>query len=632
MSGICGIVHRQADRPVDQTLLQTINNTMIHRGPDGEDYHLEPGTGLAARHLTIGGYVTSQPASDASGSIWALVNGAILNHAELRGRLLADGHTLQMASDAEVIATLYRTGGDSFPERLEGEFAIALWDSAQRRLLLVRDRLGVKPLYFAHIDGSLVFASELRAVMQHPAVSRELDMLAYSEYLTFQHSLAPRTLLKDIQKLPPGCMVEYHDGKLSTSQYWDLRFPDAADNEFSVDQHVERFREVFALAVRQRLPDGPIGCFLSGGMDTSSIVGMLSHLGVPEIRTYSGGYRLDESGGELSRAKIVADHFNTLHHELGFSAQDYADALPHFIRYMDDPVADEASLIRMLLTGRARDDVRVLLGGEGGDDVTAGYHCDDFCKRFDRLRRFQRLPRWLRCDVPALLSPFLPGRLRAWLARGNRDPSTIPAEEHYSMVWAFEADEKRRYFPALRDMDDHCHDLAREIYARSNTADPLSQLLYFYTKVWAAENLMMSADKMTMSHSVEFRAPFLDHRLAELCAAMPSANKVHREPDGSYTTKYILKRAMHGILPDNVIKMPKSPFQVPTQEWFQSSLAGRCRDVLFSESARTSGLYDIEQVRALFERHSQAPTLQTMIQIRNVLFFEMWRQLVLNAT
>jgi asparagine synthase (glutamine-hydrolysing) len=628
--GICGIVHCQADHLVDRDVLCSMRDAMIHRGPEDKWHRVGPGVGLALRHLAIcSPSGEKHSASNEDGSIWAVLDGQIYNCVELRAYLTAKGHKLRSPSDVEILTHLYEEKGDGFAKSLTGEFAIALWDGIDRRLILVRDRLGVKSLYMASVDGTLVFASELRAVMHYPGVGRSIDLMAFSEYLTFQHTIAPRTILSKVQKLPAGHLAVHENGGLSVREYWDLRFPEEASKDRDEKLHVERFREGFATALRRRVKDVPVGAFLSGGMDSSSIVAMLSHLGVPEIHTYSGGYRRGDSDGELSHARVVAEHCHTCHFELTFSPEVYRQALPRFILYMDDPVADCASLIRMLLAERARQDGVVILGGEGGDDVTGGYNFDGLKWRFDRLCRFQRLPRWLRCSLPALVSPFLPHSLCEWLARGNRDISTINAEEHTSMVWAFEAEEKRRYCPILHEVEEHCHDLAREVYARSGTADPLSQALYFYTKIWVAENLMMSAGKMTASHSVDYRAPFLDHELVELCARIPSDYKVCREKDGTYTTKGVLRQAMRGILPAATMSLPKSPFTVPTQEWFQSCLADYCRDVLLSDGARASGYYDSEQVEVLLRNYCRCPTERTMLQIRNLLFFEMWRQLVL---
>jgi asparagine synthase (glutamine-hydrolysing) len=629
MSGIGGIIHNSG-QPVDLARLVAISERLAHRGPDGLGYYTGAGVGLMARCLAVAGRDHHQPATNATETIWAILDGTLYNAADLRRELTARGHRLVRGSDGELLAHLYEQMGDSFVERLVGEFACAVWDARCRRLLLVRDRLGVKPLYLAEAGGRLVFASELMAVLAYPDISRAVDLLGLSEYLTFQHTLAPRTIIKTVRKLPAGYMAIYEAGRLSLRQYWDLHFPPEEAKDRDQQAHVDRFRAAFETAIRRRLPEaGTVGAFLSGGMDSSSIVAMTCHLDRPDLLTFSAGVATNGTESELSRARLVADHFGTAHFELPFTSEAYIAALPRFIQHMDEPVADEASLLRLLLAEAARQSTTVILGGEGGDDVTGGYSFAIYQARFDRLRRFQRLPYWLREGLPLLASPLLPGRLRAWLARGNRDLATVNAEEHYAMVWAFEDAEKRRYCPLLHDCGTHCHDLARAIYADSGTTDPLSQALYFMTKVWAAENLMMSADRMTMAHGIEFRAPFLDHELVSVCAAIPSDYKVRRAAGGTYIIKAVLKEAMRDILPDAVMRLSKSPFQVPVSDWFQSVLRDCCEEVLLAERARSSGLYDLAQVRALLDRHCAAPGPASMVQIRNLLFFEMWRQSVL---
>ena len=633
MGGICGIVHKQASQAIDQDLLHAISEAMVHRGPGNSKHYLGTGIGLEMRWLAINTPPHKHPLMDGAGNpIWVVFDGELYNRAELKQALENKGVTFQSKSDTDLITHLYQEHGERFPDLLNGEFAIGLWDAGERKLILVRDHLGVKPLYLAHLKDTLVFASELKALMQHPDVNREINWVAFSEFLTFQHTLAPHTILSSVQKLPAGHRAVYQEGKLTMHTYWDLHFPEETAKDQDEKAHIQQFQNAFATAVQRRLVAGPpAGAFLSGGMDSSAIVAMIAHLGAQEIYTYAGGHKSSDNQGELSRAKIVAEHFKTHHHELPFSHQDYIEILPRFIRYMDDPVADAASPIRMLLAGAAKEDVPFILGGEGGDDVTGGYGLNHIQKRCERLRRFQQLPHWLRCTLPALMSPFLPQKLRAWLQRGNRDIATINAEEHFTMMWEFEAEEKRRFFPALREVDNncHCHAVTREIYARSGTTDPLSQALYFFTKTWVPENLMMSADKMLMSHSIEFRAPFLDRTLVEVCAQIPSHYKIAREANGSYTTKNILRQAIQDLLPQATMQLPKSPFYIPTIAWFQSALSYYCQDVLLSDSARASGYYDIRQVENLLERHRQAPTQRSSLQIKILLFFEMWRQLVL---
>jgi asparagine synthase (glutamine-hydrolysing) len=634
MCGICGIVHFDFNRPIEKHLLRSIAKAMIHRGPDNDWYYDEVGAGLAIQQLKKNIPDDGQQCmSNENGSVWALIDGEIDNATALRKNLASRGHTIQTRSNSEIIAHLYEEEGLDFPESLIGVFAIALWDSNKRQLILVRDRLGVKPLYLARLPGTLLFASELKAIMQHPEISREIDLVAFSEFLTFQHTLAPNTILKSVQKLTAGHQIIYKDDSIIERQYWDLSFPEEANKDLDETQHIRQFKEAFATAVERSLRrDIPVGSLLSGGMDSSSIVAMTSYLGVQDFRTYSGGYLSGSSDGELSRARLVANHFQTRHTELPFTSDIYINALPRFVSYMDDPVADPASIIRMLLAERAREDIVMLLGGEGGDDITGGYYWAGLQRRVERLRKFQRLPRSLRCSLPALMSPFLPQKFLAWLDRGNQDISSMAANEHYSMVWAFEAEEKRRYFPILRDVNDHCHQITKELYEQSGATDPLSQVMYFHHKTWVSENLMMGADKMLMSYSVDFRPPFLDHELVELSTQIPSHYKIRRERGGNYIQKSILKKAMRNILPENIMQLKKSPFQIPIPEWFQVDMYDYCREVLLSESARSSGYYDINQLKILLDAHHHQAAPNRAMQIRILLFFEMWRQLVLTPT
>jgi len=636
MYGICGIVHYEADRPVNQVILCSMSNTMAHRGPSGEGYHLEPGVGLAMRRLAIpdlaGGH---QPVSNENGSIWVVFNGEIYNHTEIRKRLEAKEHILRTSCDTEVLAHLYEEEGDRFAESLNGMFAIALWDRTNRRLLLVRDRLGMKSLYIACVDGTLVFASALRAVMQHPEVSRVIDLMAFSEYLTFQHTIPPRTLLAGIQKLPAGHVAIYEQGKLDVREYWDLRFPPEQAKDLNEKQHVERFREAFMTSVKRCLvSDAPMGVFFSGGVDTSSVTAAMSRLGVPTIHTYTVGYPGGDLYENLGFARIVSEYFQTHQHELIISPQDYVETAPEFVLHMGDLVNDWAGILTMLLARRARQDVAVVLSGQGPDEVLGSIYLTDLQRRIDRMRRFQRLPRWLRSGGPALMSPLLPGSIRERIGRGNRDIAKVNLEELHTLAWQFEADEKRRFCPILRDVDEHCHEVVRETYERSGTEDLVFQVIYVYTKIGLAENLLMHDDKMTMPYGIELRTPFLDHELVELIAQIPSCYIIRREADGNYVTKGVLKRAMRGIVPDIVLDQRKQCFEAPIGEWFQTSLAGYCRDVMLSDSARSSGFYDAREVENLLESHRRVTLgrgifAKSTLQIKNLLFFEIWRQNVL---
>ena len=632
MCGICGIVHTQADRPVQADILRRMNDRMIHRGPDGSGEYLEGGVGLAMRRLAIvdlaGG---QQPMYNEDRSVVVVYNGEIYNQNDIRKRLTARGHKLHTTCDTEVIAHLYEEDGDDFPLSLNGMFGIALWDRARRRLVLVRDRLGIKPLYVAQFGDQLAFASELRALIAHPDIDREVDLMGLSEYLTFQHTMPPRTMLKHVQKLPPGYLAIFEHGTLTMRPYWDMHFKN--DGEDRGEQfYVERFRDLFAKSVeRQLMSDVPLGVFLSGGIDSSAVVAMMARLGVKDEHTYSLGYPQGDVYGELSHAKLVANAFHTRHDELIVSSQDYVDALPRCVEHMDEPVSDSVTLLFMLLAKRARQDVKVILSGQGADETLGGYRLESFQSRFDRIRRFQRIPRFLRYSLPALMDPVLPASLRDWLARGNSDLSAVVAQEAHALAWQFEADDKRRFCPVLRHVEEHCPELVREMYRRSGAKDPLHQILYVYSKIALAENLLMHGDRMTMAYSVEMRVPFLDHELIELVTEVPSKYLIKRESDGTYTTKNLLKKAMHGVVPQAVLERPKVAFPIPLGEWFQTALANHNRDVLLSEDARSSGYYDMSEIARLLDQHAIAPNRESTLQIKNLLFFEMWRQVVLRG-
>lgn len=629
MSGICGIVYRDHQRIPPHDALKRVMALMIHRGPDEEAFCVEAGAGLGVCHLAL------SPdrqvfATNENRTITAVVDGNFYNAAELRERLERRGHQFATSCPFEVVPHLYEDYGPALFEHLSGDFGLALWDRARRLLLLGRDRFGVKPLYFAAGQNRVCFASSPQAMLAFPTVTAEIDLAGYSEYLTFQHTISPRTLLAGISRLPAGYYAVYRDGAFSMHQYWDLHFPAEETKSHDEEQHVLRFKELFSRSLARRcLGQDRLGIFLSGGMDSSSITGMLSALNYEGIYTYTGGWYspAGDVSEELHRARLVAEHFQTNHHEVTFSEDEYIRILPRSIAYMSNLVADEAAPIRMLIAEKSASDVKIILGGEGGDDVTGGYNFDDLQRRMDRVGRFQRIPPLLRCTLPALLGPALPARLRAWLARGNRDIATILPDEHFSVSWAFDMAERRRFSPALAGVEDHCHDLLRSCYAASGTRDPISQALYMVTKVWLAENLMANADQMLAAYSLDYRSPFLDHELVELAAGMPSEFKVRRADDGSYVTKYILRRALQGILPDRIMQMPKSPFQVPLGRWFEHALDSFCQDYL-GDDARTAGYCDPAEFFKLLQQHRQTPTTRSMIQLRNLLFFEMWRQIV----
>ena len=427
-------------------------------------------------------------------------------------------------------------------------------------------------------------------------------------------------------------------GSLRILEYWDMHIPPEQDKCQDEQRHIEFFTDSFMQAVKRRLPPHrPVGVFLSGGIDSSSVTAGAARDGAPDVYTYAVGYPQGDLYDDLNYAAIAAQHFHTHHTELIISPEEYAGAVPEFVNHMADIVADSACILTLLLAQRARQDVQVVLSGQGPDETLGSTYLANFQQRCDRLHRFQRIPCWLRMGLPGMLSPLLPTSIKAWLARGNRDISRINLEELHTLAWRFETAEKQRLIPALNDIEDPCRDIVYDTYMRSRTADPVFQVIYIYTRLTVAENLTMHDDKMTAPYGVELRSPYLDHELIELIAQIPSRYIVTRQPDDTYLSKSILNKAMRGIVPDEILNRRKQWFAVPLTEWLQSSLESYCHDVLLSDGALQSGLYDASAIRALLGQHRQEQAvskkpLQHSFQIRSLTFLEVWRQLLQQET
>lgn len=640
MSGILGIVHRESNRPIDMHTLHAMGRSIQSGALStiAPAHHTGSGVALAmSRIIHDDPLVDQQPVTNEDGTIWAVLTGAIYNRAALVHDLLAKGHRLQ-AGDAAILPHLYEEQGLDFVHALNGMFAIAIWDSRARRLVLVRDRIGMKALYYATVDASLVFSSLLWAMTQHPDVDTAIDLYGLSEYLTFEHTVPPHTLLTGVQKLPAGHMAIYEDGGLHIREYWDMHIPPEDEKRPDEQHHIDRFSGGFLQAVKRRLPaHKPVGVFLSGGIDSSSVTAGAVLRGAPDVYTYAVGYPQGDLYEDLNYAALAARHFHTHHYKLIITPDDYARAVPEYVGHMGDLVADSACILTLLLAQRARQDVQIVLSGQGPDETLGSTYVANFQKRCDRLRRFQRIPRWLRQTLPDLLSPLLPTSVYSWLARGNRDLARINLEELHTLAWRFETDEKRRLIPALHDIDDPCRDIVYDTYVKSGTTDPVFQVIYIYTRLTIAENLTMHDDKMTAPYGVELRSPYLDHELIELIADIPSRYLVTRLPDDSYLSKSILHKAMRGVVPDEILNRRKQWFAVPLTEWLQSSLERYSRDVLLSDDARLAGLYDAAAVQSLLTDHHQqqamsAMPLQHSFQIRSLTFLEVWRQLLQQQT
>ena len=618
MCGIAGIV-RWDGRPVLEDEVRAMCRAMVHRGPDEEGVYLGAGVGLGMRRLSIidleGG---QQPISNEDGSIWVVFNGEIYNHRELRRQLTRDGHTFRTASDTETIVHLYEDLGARAVERLRGMFAFALWDSRRRRLLLVRDRLGIKPLYFAEVDDGIVFASELKPILQLPEIGRDLSWEAVGHLFTFLATPSSLSIVKGVRKLEPARIATAADGRgVRVERYWDVEFQ--PDEHSSEDELVEQLRQLLVEAVTlHQMSDVPIGAFLSGGIDSSAVVATMAQLTASRVKTFSIGFA-EEDYSELDHARRVAEQFGTDHHEL-ILRPDVVQIAEDLAWYLDEPFGDTSAIPTYMVSKLASEHVTVVLTGDGGDELFAGY--DKYVTE-QRERQYDRVPASIRQALGAV------GRVMPERMPGRRFLSHLALDgprRYLDASTLFRTDELRKVFrhEAFRQIATHDPWTHALMELRGAGSDWVAALQYCDLQTYLPLDILTKVDRMTMAHSIEARPPLLDHRVVEFAATIPAR---YRLRDG--TTKYLLKRAMRGILPDGIIDRPKHGFAVPLARWFRGELAGFARDVLLSDACRERGLFDAKHVERLIELHRRGRDLD--LQLWTLLSFELWCRRVLDV-
>ena len=618
MCGIAGIV-RWDGRPVLEDDMRAMCRAMVHRGPDEEGVYLGAGVGLGMRRLSIidleGG---QQPISNEDGSIWVVFNGEIYNHRELRRQLTRDGHAFRTASDTEAIVHLYEDLGPRAVERLRGMFAFALWDAPRRQLLLARDRLGIKPLYYAELDGGVVFASELKPILQRPDIGRELNWEAVGHLFTFLATPSSSSIVKGVRKLEPARFATATDGRgVRVERYWDVEFQ--PDEHSSEEELVEQLRELLVESVRlHQISDVPIGAFLSGGIDSSAVVATMAQLSSSRVKTFSIGF-VEDDYSELAHARRVAKQFGTDHHELVLRP-DVVQIAEDLAWYLDEPFGDTSAIPTYMVSKLASEHVTVVLTGDGGDELFAGY--DKYVTE-QRERQYDRVPATIRQALGAV------GRVMPDRVPGRRFLSHLALDgprRYLDASTLFRTDELRKLFrdEAFRQIATHDPWTHALMELGRVGSDWVAALQYCDLQTYLPLDILTKVDRMTMAHSIEARPPLLDHRVVEFAATVPAR---YRLRDG--TTKYLLKRAMRGILPDGIIDRPKKGFAVPLARWLRGELAGFTRDVLLSDACRERGLFDTKHVERLIELHRSGRDLD--LQLWTLLSFELWCRRVLDV-
>ena len=619
MCGIAGQVNTDR-RPVEPRVIAAMGDSLRHRGPDDHGVYVKGHVGLAHQRLSVLDLSPAghQPMSNESGTVWIVFNGEIYNYRELRDGLMPR-RTFRSRTDTEVILGLYEEHGLRCVPMLGGMFAFAIWDERAQRLVLARDRLGKKPLYYAVTDRGLVFASELKALLAG-APTPATDPLALHHYLTFQYVPAPLTIFQGIRKLRPGHVLVYENGKVSESAYWSLQYTDKRSGRAEAEC-LEEFRSLLKDAVRQRLEsDVPLGAFLSGGVDSSSVVALMSGLMAQPVKTFSIGFK-EEAFNELPHAGTVARLFNTDHHE--FVVEPSAvDILPTLVRVYDEPYADSSAIPTYFVSQLSRQHVTVVLNGDGGDELLAGYPRYDVTA-FDRLAS-RYFPAGARERLGGLLARVPEGLPGSGLLRHRLARAIAPFSRTYlGRICYFYPEEKERLYTSefgetVRGHDSY--DLLARWFEEVPASDLLDRMLGVDTRSYLPDDLLVKVDRATMAHGLEARSPFLDHRLVEFAASLPVDLKVRNGQ-----TKYLLKTAMRGTLPDDILDRDKMGFGVPIARWFRQDCREFLRDILLSERCLSRGYFRPERVRQLVDAHQKTDT-DYGYRLYALLMLELWHR------
>ena len=629
MCGIAGILSCNGAHTPERDLIEAMNATLVHRGPDQGDVFLDEGIALGSRRLSIIDLAAGpQPLSNEDGTVWITYNGEIYNHASLREDLVARGHTFKTLTDTEVIVHLYEEMGERCVERLQGMFAFGIWDKRSRTLLLARDRLGIKPLYYYEGSNFLAFASGIRALLTLD-VPRRLNAQALHDYLTFHYTVAPDTMIDAVRKLEPGHVLVAQNGKVNKRRYWALDYSrkPALPEEECIDAFAERFREV---TERHMVADVPLGVLLSGGLDSTAVTAVVSQLAGRQVKTFSVAFADDgEAYDERRYAQLVARHYGTDHHEIAITRQDFVNALPHYIYALEEPMADAASVPLYFVAKLAREHVTVVLSGEGSDELLGGYFRTSDFRGAARAQWVRRIPRLLRRGVIGPINDrvLASRRIHRYLELADRPPGDyFQVSPMYMGANVFSEEAKREFYgPSMRGLSLRPSEaIVVDAYRRASRLDLVDQLLSVYTEQWLPDDLLLKADKMTMAHSLELRVPFLDHTFVEFVASLPVNLKLRSNGNGSLITKYALRRAFEHSMPSEIMNRPKLGFPVPLPSLFRHELKPLARDVFASRVVKESGLFNPSRLQAALDQGET--DINHWGRLWRVLVFCLWQE------
>ncbi len=624
MCGICGYINLDGSTARPDNVLEAMCGAIVHRGPDDRGTLLDGPAALGMQRLSIidlsGGH---QPIANEDKSVWVVFNGEIYNFPELRASLESRGHRFSTRTDTEVLVHLYEEYGSDCVKHLNAMAAMALWDRKAQRLLLARDRLGKKPLYYSVAGNTLVFGSEIKALLRHPAVKRGVDLPALAKYLAYDYVPSPLSLVEGIHKLSPGHSLIIEKGKMRTERYWQLRFTPKQHVPASEDEIAEEFLERFREAVRRRLmSDVPLGVFLSGGLDSSSITAMMTELSPGRVKSFSIGFT-ERSFDESHYARLAAGALGTEHREFVMEEKEALELIPVLARVMDEPLGDGSILPTYWLSQQTRKHVTVALSGEGGDELFCGYPTYAAHRLADW---YTRLPRGL---MKHTLEPFL-WRLPVSTANFSFDFKVKkflsgldypPDVRHQVWMGSFGPGEQREIF--TEDVYERIRkeELYSEVPRTIEAGRPESRVDHVScldTGLYLPEDLLVKADRASMACSLELRAPLLDYTLAEFIATLPSDLKFR-----GFTTKYLYKKAVEKIVPKEIVHRKKKGFGIPIAKWIKKDLKGLFQDALAPDKIRSEGFFRPGYVQTLLSDHLDGRK-DNRKQLWTLLMFELW--------
>jgi asparagine synthase (glutamine-hydrolysing) len=591
MCGICGKFFFDKNKSVSPDLVSRMAHVMDYRGPDDEGFYISGSVGLGHRRLSIIDLNTGkQPICNENRNIWIVFNGEIYNYLDLRSELTAKGHVFRTRTDTEVIVHAYEEYKEDCISKLRGMFAFAIWDERSETLFLARDRVGIKPLYYWIGNDSLVFASEIKSILQDRSIPREIDDRVIDRFLTYYYTPGSQTLIKGIRKLEPGNYLVLKEGAWRTVQYWDLDFSSVAEDQ-TFENAKEALLDLLKDSVKlHMISDVPVGFLLSGGVDSTAMLSLSLGETDKDLSTFTIGFNGENFADERVYARLAAKKFGTKHYEMTIKAQDFVDFLPKYIWHMEEPVCEPPAIALYYITKLAKDHVKVLISGEGGDEAFAGYQN---YRNLVWLERIKKVTRPFNGTLSALFDRLDGnGLLKRFKKYSPLLP--VPLERYYysrtsNPFKCFNKEFKNLYSPEFGNRVDKRYSIqpTRKLLENPKSRDNLSRMLYVDTKTYLPDDLLIKADKMTMANSVELRVPLLDHKVLEFAAGLPSAYKLR-----GLTTKFILKSTFRNFIPKEIIKRKKTGFPVPYETWMRKDLRAFVEDTLLSHKAIERGYFN----------------------------------------